>query len=113
MIPVRLDQEAIEWLNERFPAGRPPVSSIIAVLLQVSDDGQRVNVMFTERHRGDLVDHRLGELDQVSALLFRPYTDEGANSGRPVTVDAIRKIRGDGTWSPALYRPEPWREDRQ
>lgn len=97
-IPVRLAQDALEWLNAKFPPHHRPVNNSILVLLQpVGDDGRSLAVTFNE--------HRFGVLDGAESELFRKYLNEGTQAEKPVVVEAIRTVSDDGRWSLELFRP--------
>lgn len=97
-IPVGIEQDALDWLNARFPPHRRPVSNSILVLLEPAGDDERsVAVVRNEQ--------RFGVLDQADGELFRGFMDEGARDGKPVVVEAVRAVSADGTWSLDLFRP--------
>jgi hypothetical protein len=97
-IPVRLEQDAVEWLNARFPPHRRPINNSILVLLQPAGaDGRSLAVTFNE--------HRFGVLDGADSELFRRYVDEGTQAGNPVVAEAIREVSDDSRWSVKLFRP--------
>jgi hypothetical protein len=97
-IHVSIEQDALDWLNAKFPPHRRPAADSILVLLEpVEDDYLRVAVVRNEQ--------RFGVLNEADSEVFRRFVEEGARDGKPVVIEAIRTVSGDGRWSLDLFSP--------
>jgi hypothetical protein len=97
-IHVSIEQDALDWLNAKFPPHhRPATSSILVLLEPVGDDYLCVAVVRNEQ--------RFGVLNEADSELFRGFIEEGVRDGKPVVIEAIRTVSDDGRWSLDLFRP--------